>query len=238
MRGTLKKSLYFFVFLLLLNVMLLLILKVKEENFRQKTFDMLRNGDFSAVTNIEEKKRESLQRIYDRNEENAEWEQVDIDADGKNEIIYQESNTEGTGRKRIFAIFYFPDRKCELLLYDTIDMTEYYFIADSKLVYYAFAQDAYGYEVFDVCSIDENGKIEHKLRLEAFDFSYVNQDDSDKDDWWNQENISADSKGMFYQITLYEDGNAKERTVQEEEYREIFEAEIGSYTIYGMGNYC
>lgn len=120
---------------------------------------------------------------------------------------------------------------------NTVDNTEYYFIADSKLVYYAFAQDAYGYESFCVCDIDEDGKIESKMRLEAFDFSYVNQDDSDNDDWWNQENLSANSKGMAYRITLYENGNVRERTVQEEEYLEIFEAEIGSCSIYGREHY-
>ena len=217
--------------------MLLLGIKFKEENYRRKIFDMMQSGDFSAVANMEEKKQENLQFTYARTEKNAEWEQLDIDADGKKEIIYQENNTEGIGRKRILAIFYFPDRKCELLLYDTVDNTEYYFIADSKLVYYAFAQDAYGYELFCVCDIDEGGKIESKMRLEAFDFSNVNQDDSDNDDWWNQENLSADSKGMAYRITLYEDGDVKERTVQEEEYLEIFEAEIGSYTIYGTEHY-
>ena len=110
-------------------------------------------------------------------------------------------------------------------------------MTDSKLVYYAFAQDAYGYELFCVCDIDEDGKIESKLRLEAYDFSGMNQEDSDNKDCWNQENITADSKGMVYRITLYEDGRAKERTVQEQEYLEIFEAEIGSYTIYGMEHY-
>ncbi len=237
MRGALKKILCFCALLLLVSVMSLLSIKFKEENYRRKTLDMLRCGDFSAVSNIEEKEQESLQFIYAGTEKNAEWEQLDIDADGKKEIIYQENNTEGIGRKRILAIFYFPDRKCELLLYDTVDNTEYYFIADSKLVYYAFAQDAYGYELFCVCDIDEGGKIESKMRLEAFDFSNVNQDDSDNDDWWNQENLSADSKGMAYRITLYEDGDVKERTVQEEEYLEIFEAEIGSYTIYGTEHY-
>ena len=220
------KILYFCAFLILLSVMLLLGIKGEEENYRRKIFDMLQSGDFSAVANIEEKQQESLQFTYARTEKTAEWEQLDVDADGKQEIIYQENAAEEIGRKRILALFYFPDRECELLLYDTVDNTEYYFITDSKLVYYAFAQDGYGYELFCVCDMDKDGKIESKLRLEAFDFSDV-----------NQENLSADSKGMAYRITSYENGNARERTVQEEEYLEIFEAEIGSYTIYGMEHY-
>lgn len=118
MRGALKKIMYFCVLLLLVSVMLLPGMKVKEENNRRKTLDMLRCGDFSAVANIEQKEQESLQFTYARTEKNAEWQQFDIDADGKEEIIYQENDTEGIGRKRILAIFYFPDRKCELLLYE------------------------------------------------------------------------------------------------------------------------
>lgn len=69
------------------------------------------------------------------------------------------------------------------------------------------------------------------MRLEAYDFSYVDPDYKG-DDWWNQEDILIDSKGMVYKITVNENGNAKERIVQEKEYLEVFETEIGSYTFY------
>ena len=78
MRGALKKFLYFCAFLMLLSVMLLPGIKIKEENDRRKTFDMLKSGDFSAVANIEEKKQENLQFTYARTEKNAEWEQLGI----------------------------------------------------------------------------------------------------------------------------------------------------------------
>lgn len=197
-------------------------------------FESMMQGDFSAVFGLSDEDKEDLHNMYLRDQERGdmEWAYFDINADGAEELIYQQKEpVSDSSKKRIYAVFAMTANGCERIIWDVNDMGEYHFLADDKIVYYYRHSGVYHYESYSICSFDEmwNKNVEKQLEILLID-DMVSYEEYN----WNLWDIVQPIKNeYYYRIIKYGDDTTEKNLVQAEEWFHVFEDEIGEIEKYG-----
>jgi len=205
--------------------------KVKAEN----GFEKIEQGDFSIVFGLNDNQRTLLQYVYSNLQENDDMELLyaDINADGTEELIFQEKEPAERERKRIVAVFAITANGYERIMWDISDNTEYYFIANGKLVYYCFHSGIYYYSSYSTFCFDENWNENIEKKLEIFEITDLELYAECPDHWWNIAKPDVDMEGYYYRITGYEGDTVEEDMIAADEWFQVFEKIIGETEKYG-----
>lgn len=205
-----------------------------EEILFGNEFESMMQGDFSAVFGLSDEEREELQNMYLRGQErdDVEWVYFDINADGAEELVYQQKEpVSGSNKKRIIAVFAMTAKGCKRIIWDTNDMGEYYFLADDKIVYYYRCSGGYQYEAYTLCSFD---KMWHESTEKILQILLIDDMESYKVVRPNLWNIPQPAEHEYYYHIVNNEGDMSEqKPVQAEEWFQVFEEEVGEIEKYG-----
>lgn len=193
-------------------------------------FDELKNGDFSALKEIEDNEKRALEIVYQNQKEqkDMEWVISDLNQDGQEELIWRKKNSPSKYMKRIVAIFGKTQGKYKLILLDTVDNTEYYVLENEHMIYCYLSSSTYKYDFYLKCLMNENFDINTDKKLEVFVVYSYGDDDKDSVEYLMEHCPFISGVGNYFRITTYAEDKTNEKIVTQEEWLTEFEELTGT----------
>ncbi|MDE7206553.1 MAG: hypothetical protein K2N90_05260 [Lachnospiraceae bacterium] len=199
----------------------------KPEKVKDGTiYEMLMSGNFECLGNDEARKKE-IERVYQIMTKNgtAVWRQIDINGDGTDDLILQETYENWGNRKAIAGIFDCKEGQEKCVFWDINDYSEFMFCgATGELMYYAphyggvLSMEPYTHYYYD----SEWNRIEDytivAYRIEATENEPIGED-------WIETYPDMAESGDYYRLYMGADQTGKALTF--EEFVEIYETETG-----------
>jgi|GEM_PF-2885177 len=190
--------------------------------------EQLKNGNFSNLKDGDDY-IEALEKIYEREKEyqDKEWVEVDLNGDGRNELIWQQKEQYQKKLKPIYVIFYLTNSEVQIAFIDTIDMTVFLFLSESgSLVRYSQYYGVFSINNFNhyIFNSDWNLKFVYGYSIfEVYDFEDIDEE------YWSETYPDATELGVYYYRELNNENNVTSREIiNEEQFFQGFKEMTGS----------
>ncbi len=182
------------------------------------------SGDFSCLT---DEIWEDLQERYTKSADFFEWRQIDLNGDGIEDLILQEKKTSGLNDDIhiIRAIFACQKDEAELVLWDEVDYTEYYFCGPTGEIMYtapSYGAPILSFEPYAHCYFDRDWNQIRDYELVVYEIDMISYPESVEE--WRQEHPDMAEDGIYYK-KYSEKG---EEILTREELESIYEQETGA----------
>ena len=145
----------------------------------KRMVEMIKQGDFSCVTQDKGRDYEGLCQIVFGY---SEWVEYDVNKDGCEELILQMTDDAGPNEYRILALFTYVDGKMECPIFDFNDFSEYFFLGLSgNLIYTAPNMggdiDSCPYACY---TLELDGELQFSYELLMLDYTGINTPSMEK----------------------------------------------------------
>ena len=198
-----------------LCTMLLLFTYLQKE---QLGFDEIQNGNFDNVCSLSVEMIRELEKVYDVNKNINDWLLIDVNSDGKEELVWREKNNE---QFNVIAIFAMQEKECKRVLWDIYDAGEYHLVVNDTIIY--FWRYSGAYERYSFCAVEFDAEFNKDYR-EIYEVIRITDVEEAKAVW-------EDCKeGTYYIKTIIDDNNDMHKEERSyEEWLRDFENAIGKF---------
>lgn len=186
------------------------------------SLEQLVEGEYSHI--YDESVRKRVEDAFAQRPDELEWVWWDANLDGEDDLILQENTLCADGMKRIQGVFCVSDKKIICVMWDDVDVTEFYSVCNNKLVYYSQYLGTYTQKVYEVCEYDGDWNREAVSGLEFFYIENMTEMPAD----WTTEHPDMQAEGAYYQkFSVEENGEKVYTSLTLQEWCEEFEKLLG-----------
>lgn len=229
-----KKRIFLCIMLISFTIAVVCIAAAASQTEKKNDFDKIKSGDFSVVAGIDESTREALETIYQNQKEGGdkEWVSSDLNNDGIEELIWRDiSGYPSEYIRSITAVFTDTKEGCGLILFDTVDVTEFYAAENNHLFYYWQFYSIYSYASYTEYKMDENYELIKDKTLDIFimpAYEYLIEEwGKEWADDFMTEYPFINGEGNYYRSVTYAGSGAKEDILNKQEWMNGLEGLLG-----------
>ena len=217
-RGMIKKA----VVSIIVIVALVLVGVLYVQKSGAPNLEQLVEGEYSYIYDTDV--REALEDAFAQRPDELEWVWWDGNLDGEDDLILQEKIPCADGMKRIQGVFCVSDKKIICVMWDDVDVTEFYSVCNNKLVYYSQYLGTYTQKVYEVCEYDCDWNRETVSGLEFLNIENMAEMPTN----WTTEHPDIQAEGAYYQkCSVAENGEKVYTFLTVQEWCEEFENLLG-----------
>lgn len=211
-----KRNRLFAAAALVIFSMVLLIISIRAEK-APGILQEIKNGRFYLLNN--EKIEKQLNRLFSSEPAGAAWIWQDMNGDGVLDLILTEKNPP----ERIIGVFALRDNIASVILWDDVEMTEYYKLCETGLLYYSQYYGVYDKERYALYHYDGDWKKELIKGLEV-DW----REDIDTEAEWESFPYFAKEKRSCYFAFYEKEGQERQEELTRETWLNEYELLFGT----------
>jgi hypothetical protein len=192
------------------------------DNATLAEIERIKTGDFSGI--VEADQRETAAYVTSVSD-GMVWVEHDINGDGLNELIYQLVDSGYKDMKPIAAVFAFQNQETRLVISDTIDGSEFYFLSENGNIIYHYSYYSYFNEdIYYYCAFDSECAPERVYGLHVLNIF----DMSSMPGKWAEEHPDTPTQGVYYTKHAARDDGWRQEKMEKRQFEKAFEEMTGS----------
>lgn len=212
-----KKKVPVLLILLIIGVYVCTRFSIIDELGKKAEFAKIKYGKFDGISNLDTKQINELNNVFENYKHVSQWIYVDLDSDGKKELIWCEKKEEIYS---VLGVFTLTQDGCKRILWDISDSDEYYFILGDQIIYYSRYSGIYDRYTFSKVEFDKKFNMEFS---ECYEILKVTDAKETKDLFENC------GEGTHYLKIVYINQKKQYEELAFEEWTEDFENAIGKF---------